>query len=108
MTNVERFLLWVDDRLGSAHFVRHALRKAFPDHWSFMLGEINMYAFLVLVGTGTFLAFFFDPNGSKIVYNGPYSLLDGATVSQAYASAMRLSLEINGGLLVRQIHHWAA
>jgi ubiquinol-cytochrome c reductase cytochrome b subunit len=108
MTNVERFLSWIDDRLGSAHFVRHALRKAFPDHWSFMLGEINMYVFLVLVGTGTFLAFFFDPNGSKVVYGGPYSLLDGATVSQAYASAMRLSFEINGGLLVRQIHHWAA
>ncbi|HEX3457029.1 MAG TPA: hypothetical protein VHR97_03660, partial [Candidatus Baltobacteraceae bacterium] len=78
MTLVERGLLWIDDRLGTAHFVRHALRKAFPDHWSFMLGEINLYAFIVLVGTGTFLAVFFDPNLSKVTYHGPYRLLDGA------------------------------
>ncbi len=107
-TVVERFLLWIDDRLGTAHFVSHALRKAFPDHWSFMLGEINMYAFLVLVATGTFLAFFFDPNASKSTYHGPYRLLDGVSVSNAYASAMRLSFEVNGGLLMRQIHHWTA
>jgi ubiquinol-cytochrome c reductase cytochrome b subunit len=108
MTHVERFLLWIDDRLGSAHFVRHALRKAFPDHWSFMLGEINLYVFLVLVATGTFLAFFFDPNAATVVYRGPYRLLDGTPVSHAYQSALALSFEVNGGLLVRQIHHWAA
>jgi len=108
MTLVERGLLWIDDRLGTAHFVRHALRKAFPDHWSFMLGEINLYAFIVLLGTGTFLAFFFDPNLSKIAYHGPYRLLDGAMMSQAFASTMRLSFEVNAGLLVRQIHHWTA
>ncbi|MGC2407512.1 MAG: cytochrome bc complex cytochrome b subunit [Candidatus Cybelea sp.] len=108
MTNIERFLLWLDDRLGTAHFVRHALRKAFPDHWSFMLGEINMYVFGVLVATGTFLALFFDPNASRVVYRGPYSLLDGVRMSHAYASALALSFEVNAGLLVRQIHHWAA
>jgi len=108
VTNVERFLLWLDDRLGTAPFVRHALRKAFPDHWSFMLGEINLYVFVVLVATGTFLALFFDPNASKLTYHGPYRLLDGASISYAYASAMRLSFEVNAGLLVRQIHHWAA
>jgi ubiquinol-cytochrome c reductase cytochrome b subunit len=105
---IERFADWVDDRLGTAHFASHALRKTFPDHWSFMLGEINAYAFLVLVGTGTFLALFFDPDASKTVYHGPYALLHGATVSQAYASALRLSFEVNGGLLVRQVHHWTA
>ena len=105
---IERILLWIDDRLGTAHFVRHALRKAFPDHWSFMLGEINLYAFVVLVATGTFLAFFFDPNAAKITYDGPYRLLDGTRVSHAYASALALSFEVNGGLLIRQIHHWAA
>jgi ubiquinol-cytochrome c reductase cytochrome b subunit len=108
MTNVEKLLLWVDDRLGSAHFVRHALRKAFPDHWSFMLGEINMYLFGVLVATGTFLAFFFNPNASKTVYHGPYALLYGVRMSHAYESALALSFQVNAGLLVRQIHHWAA
>jgi ubiquinol-cytochrome c reductase cytochrome b subunit len=105
---IERFLLWVDDRLGTAHFVRHALRKAFPDHWSFMLGEINLYAFIVLLATGTFLAFFFDPNGAKTIYDGPYKLLDGTAVSYAYRSVMALSFEVNLGMLVRQIHHWTA
>jgi ubiquinol-cytochrome c reductase cytochrome b subunit len=105
---IERLALWFDDRLGTAHFVRKALRKAFPDHWSFMLGEINAYAFIVLVATGTFLALFFKPSALGTTYNGSYALLDGAKVSQAYASTLNLSFDVNAGLLVRQIHHWAA
>ncbi|MBV8198515.1 MAG: cytochrome bc complex cytochrome b subunit [Candidatus Eremiobacteraeota bacterium] len=105
---LEKLALWIDARLGTAHFLRHALRKAFPDHWSFMLGEINMYAFVILVATGTFLALFFDPNSSKVVYHGPYALLDGAKMSHAYESVLDLSFVVNGGLLVRQIHHWTA
>jgi len=105
---ISQLLGWIDDRLGTAHFVSHALRKAFPDHWSFMLGEINLYAFIVLIATGTFLALFFDPSASKTTYSGPYALLDGTQVSQAFNSAMKLSFEVNGGLLIRQVHHWAA
>src|SRR5581483_575643 len=105
---LERALAWLDDRLGTSHFVTHALRKAFPDHWSFMLGEVNVYCFAVLLATGTFLAFNFDPSTSKTVYHGPYRLLDGVTMSNAYASALRLSFAVNAGLLIRQIHHWAA
>jgi len=105
---VERLANWIDERLGTAHFVHHALRKAFPDHWSFMLGEINVYAFVILVATGTFLALFFDPNTSKTIYHGPYWLLDGDKMSHAYESTLNLSFVVNGGLLVRQIHHWTA
>lgn len=105
---LERALTWLDDRLGTSHFVTHALRKAFPDHWSFMLGEVNVYCFVVLLATGTFLAFNFDPSTSKTVYHGPYRLLDGVTMSNAYASALRLSFVVNAGLLIRQVHHWAA
>lgn len=105
---IARFLDWLDDRLGSAHFVSHALRKAFPDHWSFMLGEINLYCFIVLVATGTFLALWFVPSTHEIVYNGPYALLRGQRVSEAYDSVMRISFLVNEGLLIRQIHHWAA
>ncbi|HEY8315062.1 MAG TPA: cytochrome bc complex cytochrome b subunit, partial [Candidatus Baltobacteraceae bacterium] len=105
---IERIVLWSDDRLGTAGFLKHALRKAFPDHWSFMLGEINVYCFAVLVATGTYLALFFNPSATKVVYSGPYTLLDGVTVSTAYASALRISFELNAGLLIRQIHHWAA
>jgi ubiquinol-cytochrome c reductase cytochrome b subunit len=103
-----KMLRWLDDRLAIAPFARDALRKAFPDHWSFMLGEINVYCFLVLLVTGTFLAFFFDPSLDPVRYDGTYKMLDGVTVSQAYASALRISFEVNAGLLIRQIHHWAA
>lgn len=105
---IARLLSWADDRAGTATFVHHALRKAFPDHWSFMLGEINMYAFLVLVATGTYLAFWFTPSSTSVVYAGPYSLLHGRTMSEAYQSVLHISFSVNAGLLVRQIHHWAA
>ena len=105
---IERLLLALDDRLGTAHFVRKALRKAFPDHWSFMLGEINVYCFLILIATGTYLALFFHPSSSDTVYNGAYAPLHGDTMSEAYASAVRLSFDVDGGLLLRQVHHWAA
>ncbi len=105
---IERFALWVDDRLGTAHFVRKALRKAFPDHWSFMLGEINMYAFIVLLVTGTFLALFFRPSATQTIYHGPYTLLDGTRLSEAYQSTLMLSFQVNAGLLIRQVHHWTA
>ncbi|MFN2528016.1 MAG: cytochrome bc complex cytochrome b subunit [Candidatus Baltobacteraceae bacterium] len=104
----ERVVGWLDDRFGGAAFVRHALRKAFPDHWSFLLGEINLYCFLVLIATGTFLAFFFDPAHAPTTYRGADKLLEGVTVSTAYASALHLSFDVNAGLLIRQVHHWAA
>ena len=88
--------------------MRSALNKVFPDHWSFMLGEIALYSFLVLVLTGTFLAFFFAPSAQQVIYSGPYAPLQGAEVSQAYASVLRLSFEVRAGLVMRQIHHWAA
>jgi ubiquinol-cytochrome c reductase cytochrome b subunit len=105
---VRRLILWIDDRLGFAPFVRHALRKAFPDHWSFMLGEIALYCYLVLLATGIYLGLVFDPSGAKEVYHGAYQPLDGQVVSAAYASALRISLETESGLLIRQMHHWAA
>lgn len=105
---VERLVTWFDERLHAAPSIRKAMHKAFPDHWSFMLGEINMYAFLVLVLTGTFLALFFEPSAAQTIYRGPYALLDGTSVSGAFASTLALSFEVNGGLFVRQMHHWAA
>jgi ubiquinol-cytochrome c reductase cytochrome b subunit len=99
---------WLDDRFHGARGVRVLMRKVFPDHWSFMLGEIALWSFVILLLTGTYLALFFNPSMSDIVYHGSYTKLDGITVSQAYNSALRLSFDIRGGLLMRQIHHWAA
>jgi ubiquinol-cytochrome c reductase cytochrome b subunit len=105
---VRRAVLWLDDRLAIAPFLQHALRKAFPDHWSFMLGEIAAYCYLILVATGIFIGLAFDPSGTTKVYHGTYRPLEGQTVSAAYASTVSMSLAMTGGLLVRQMHHWAA
>jgi len=105
---VPRLLDWFDERLGAASFAKKSLRKVFPDHWSFMLGEVAMYCFIILVVTGTFLSFFYIPDVRDVVYHGPYKPLDGQSMSAAYASVLRISFEVRAGLVFRQIHHWAA
>jgi ubiquinol-cytochrome c reductase cytochrome b subunit len=99
---------FVDERTGSAPLLRKALRYAFPDHWSFLFGEIALYSFVVLVATGVFLTLFFEPSLARTTYEGSYDPLRGMSVSLAYDSALRLSFDVNGGLLMRQTHHWAA
>src|SRR6201985_2112313 len=99
---------WLDDRFHGARGVRVLMRKVFPDHWSFMLGEIALWSFVILLLTGTYLALFFQPSMADVVYHGSYTKLDGITMSQADASTISMSFDIRGGLLVRQIHHWAA
>ena len=99
---------WLDDRFHGARGVRVLMRKVFPDHWSFMLGEIALWSFVILLLTGTYLALFFDPSSAVVVYHGSYTKLDGLSMSQAYQSTLNISFDIRGGLLMRQIHHWAA
>src|SRR4029453_4335576 len=98
----------VDERLRVARPLRGMLNKVFPDHWSFLLGEIALFSFIVLLLTGTFLALFFDPSMHETVYNGSYTALRGSEMSAAYASSLNLSFEVRGGLFMRQMHHWAA
>ncbi len=99
---------WLDERLGLGGLVKFGLRKVFPDHWSFLLGEIALYSFIVLLLTGVFLTIWFKPSMSEIEYHGSYQLMRGLPMSEAFASALALSFDVRGGLLVRQIHHWAA
>ena len=99
---------YLDDRLGIGKIGRKNLRKVFPDHWSFMLGEIALYSFIILILTGIFLTFWFKPSMAEIEYQGSYSLLKGLHMSEAYASTLDISFDVRGGLLMRQIHHWAA
>ena len=99
---------FIDERLGAARPIRFLLDYVFPDHWSFLLGEIALYAFIVLVVTGTFLALFFSPSTSHVVYHGSYAPLAGQKVSEAFSSTLALSFAVKGGLLMRQTHHWAA
>src|SRR5207237_4136102 len=99
---------FVDERSGAAPFLKKALRYVFPDHWSFLLGEVALYAFIVLVGTGVYLALFFEPSTADTVYHGSYAPLQGAHMTQAYRSVVDISFNVKAGLLIRQTHHWAA
>ncbi|HEY2316016.1 MAG TPA: cytochrome bc complex cytochrome b subunit [Streptosporangiaceae bacterium] len=99
---------WLDDRLHGARSVRVLLRKVFPDHWSFLLGEVILYSFIILLLTGTFLTLWFQPSMTDLVYHGSYIPLRGVRMSEAYASTLHISFDVRGGLLIRQIHHWAA
>ena len=98
----------VEERTGSAAFLHKALRYVFPDHWSFLLGEIALYSFVTLVATGVYLALFYSPSTADTTYHGSYAPLVGQEMSKAYASGLSLSFDVPGGLLMRQTHHWAA
>ncbi len=98
----------IDSRYHPSAAVRRQLNKVFPTHWSFLLGEIALYSFVVLLITGVYLTLFFDPSMTEVTYNGVYQPLRGIEMSRAYASALDISFEVRGGLFVRQIHHWAA
>jgi ubiquinol-cytochrome c reductase cytochrome b subunit len=99
---------WLDDRFGGARGIRVFMRKVFPDHWSFLLGEVALWSFVILLLTGTFLSLFFVPSMTEVTYHGSYVRLHGIRMSEAYASTLRISFDVRGGLLIRQIHHWAA
>ncbi|HEX7354543.1 MAG TPA: cytochrome bc complex cytochrome b subunit [Mycobacteriales bacterium] len=99
---------FLDDRLGGASAFRILINKVFPDHWSFMIGEIALYSFIILLLTGTYLTMFFADSTTQVLYHGSYLPLQGVPVSAAYDSTLRISFDVRGGLLIRQIHHWAA
>jgi ubiquinol-cytochrome c reductase cytochrome b subunit len=99
---------FLDERLGAAKATKFFARKIFPDHWSFMLGEIALYSFVILLLSGTFLTFFYIPSVGQTTYTGSYAPLVGTEVSEAFNSTMALSFDVRGGLLLRQIHHWSA
>jgi ubiquinol-cytochrome c reductase cytochrome b subunit len=99
---------WADERVGVASLSRPFIRKVFPDHWSFLLGEIALYSFIILLVTGVWLTIWYKPSMAEIDYDGTYQLLRGVTMSESFASTLAISFDIRGGLLVRQMHHWAA
>src|SRR5689334_14843011 len=98
----------LDERLQLSTPLRRAFNKVFPDHWSFQLGEIALYSFITLLLTGTFLALFFDPSMAEVKYNGSYTPLQGVEMTKAYETSLNLSFDVRGGLVLRQMHHWAA
>ncbi|MBO3681540.1 cytochrome bc complex cytochrome b subunit [Streptomyces sp. NEAU-YJ-81] len=104
----ERVADWADGRLGIYGLAKANMRKIFPDHWSFMLGEVCLYSFIIIILTGVYLTLFFHPSMEEVTYHGPYVPMQGVKMSEAFASTLDISFEVRGGLLIRQIHHWAA
>ncbi|MEV0779452.1 cytochrome bc complex cytochrome b subunit [Streptomyces sp. NPDC050433] len=104
----ERVADWADGRLGVYGIAKGMVRKVFPDHWSFMLGEIALWSFVVIILTGVYLTLFFHPSMNEVVYEGSYVPMQGVRMTEAYASTLDISFDVRGGLLIRQIHHWAA
>jgi ubiquinol-cytochrome c reductase cytochrome b subunit len=105
---IRALVRYLDERSGTAPFLKRALRYAFPDNWSFLLGEVALYTFVILVGTGIYLTLFFEPSTAQTYYTGHYLPLRGHQMSVAYRSAVDLSFKVRAGLLMRQTHHWAA
>lgn len=103
-----RIANFVDTRAGVSPMVKEFGRKIFPDHWTFMFGEVALYSFVILLLSGTFLAFWFDPTMTSLDYNGSYVPMQGVEMSGAYASTLNISFDIRGGLFLRQLHHWSA
>src|SRR3954469_6897773 len=95
---LERYVDSVTNRVGAQSVTRKVLRKVFPDHFSFLWGEIALYSFIVLLITGTYLTFFFEGSQQRLVYDGSYGPLRGTEVSAAYDSVMRISFDVKGGL----------
>ena len=111
-SNGQRFTGWaanyIDERTSISGLVKEVGRKIFPDHWSFMLGEVALYSFVAILLSGTFLTFFFEPSMTEVHYDGSYIPLKGIEMSAAYSSSLDISFDVRGGLLMRQVHHWAA
>src|SRR5699024_7599895 len=97
-----------DERYQLAGGLRRQMNKVFPTHWSFLLGEIALYSFIIVILSGVYLTLFYDPSMEDVTYNGPYTGLQGTEMSRAFESTLEISFEVRGGLFVRQIHHWGA
>jgi ubiquinol-cytochrome c reductase cytochrome b subunit len=104
----QRAIRWNEERIGAYKGIRAAMRYVFPDHWSFLLGEVALYSFVVLIITGIYLALFYVPSDHQSIYFGTYVPLQGEQMSAAYRSVLSISFNVPAGLLMRQTHHWAA
>src|SRR3979411_1362267 len=98
----------IDSRYHPSAAMRHQLNKVFPTHWSFLLGEIALYSFIILLLSGVYLTLFFDPSMLPVTYHGSFPNLQGVEMSRAFETTLNISFDVRGGLFVRQVHHWAA
>ena len=93
---------------GGKGILARLYRRSRADRWSSLFGQVAVYSFVVTAVTGVFLEFYYKPSMSQVSYHGSYRQLDGVPMSQAYRSTLDISFDVRGGLLMRQMHAWAA
>src|SRR6476646_1765051 len=79
---------YLDQRTGVGTAVKTFARKIFPDHWSFLLGEIALFSFVTILISGVFLTLFFVPSMNEVHYDGPWEALQGLHIAEAFASTL--------------------
>src|SRR5699024_11288997 len=104
-TTIGKAANFAETRVGASVLLREFGRKIFPSHWSFMLGEVALYSFIIVVLSGTFLTFFFQPAMGEMHCEGPWLPLRGVEISDAYDSTLPAALDVRGGRVVRPMHH---
>ena len=104
----DRLIRWMDEQTSVAHGMQALRRRVFPDHWSLFFGQIAVASFVVCSLSGFLLMVFYDPSTTPVKYEGSFTGLQGVEMSRALESTLALSLEVRGGLLIRQLHHWSA
>jgi ubiquinol-cytochrome c reductase cytochrome b subunit len=102
-----RVVDFADRQITASSWLKRNARRAFPNHWSFWLGHIALVSLIMVFLSGVVLTLWFKPSMTAVTYDGAYAPLQGVGVSEAYASTLDLSLEVRGGLLMRQVHYWA-
>ena len=107
MGRLGRLYGWLDDRLGLGE-AQTFLGKAFPAEDSYLLGEVAAFCFLLLVLTGVFLGFFFEPSTSDVEYTGSVAQYQGQEMPEAFVSVLNITYDVPFGMLIRRMHHWAA
>jgi cytochrome b-561 len=107
MGRLTRLYGWLDDRLDLAG-ERSLVGKAFPAEDSFLLGEVALFCFLLLVLSGVFLGFFYEPSTTPAEYEGSVAEFQGKEVPEAFASVLNITYDVPFGMLIRRLHHWAA
>ena len=100
---------WVDDRTGAAKAVELPAQEGLPRPLVLHARRDRALQLIILLLTGTFLTFWFVPSSGQVVYDGSYVPLQGVDdVARPTAPTLDISFDVRGGLLIRQIHHWAA
>jgi quinol-cytochrome oxidoreductase complex cytochrome b subunit/mono/diheme cytochrome c family protein len=90
---MNKLMAWLDDRTGIRSLMHEALYERIPGgaRWRYVWGSTLVFCFFVQVITGTFLWMAYSPSAQT-----------------AWESVYYIQFEMDGGWLLRGIHHYTA